>query len=100
MPRVLECSELETARLRSLFEEAQDLVREEMRDGPLTYLRRLEKEDHAFGDLLETLQTGLLLEPNIDAEHVLADLLRCMEADSGDREAVAHLLEQISEVQV
>lgn len=103
MPRVLECSEKETARLRLLLEGAQGFVRHEMYDAPATYLPGLEREDHAYGDLLEALDTGLLLEPNAEAEQILANLLGCLERDGdlkGEQEALAHLLEQMREIEV
>lgn len=89
-----------------MLESAQSFVREEIQDAPSACLPQLEREDRAFRDLLEALDSGLLLEPNADAQRVLANLLRCIDSDNdykrvvGEHEALAHLLEQIREVEV
>lgn len=106
MPRILECPEQEATFLRGVLESAQGFIREEMRDAPSAGLTQLEREDHAFRDLLEALDTGLLLEPNVDAQRVLANLLHCIDDDNeykrvvGEHKALTHLLEQMSEVEV
>jgi hypothetical protein len=106
VPRVLECPKQEEAFLRGVLESAQGFVRDEMRDAPSACLPMLEKEDHAFRDLLEALDTGLVLEPNADAQRVLGNLLACIDNDNdykrvvGEHQALMHLLQQIVEVEI
>lgn len=105
MPTVLEISGRDSAFLRRVFESAQEFVREELRDAPTTSISWLQKEDEAFEVLLDALDTGLV-EPNLNAQIVLADLIECVDGDNEykriveEHEALMRLLRQMPEVRV
>lgn len=102
MPTVLEIPAGQSYFLRHLFEAAQEFVREELASAPGSSRHRLQREYVAYEELLIAIDTGLL-DPDLDVELVLADLISAIDDDNEyertveEHDALVGLLRQVAQ---
>lgn len=87
MPTVLEIPAGHSSFLRRLFESAQEFVREELEGAPACSQARLEREEEVYDELLAAIDTGLV-DPDLNVQVVLADLVSAVDEDNEYRRIV------------
>lgn len=102
LPTVLEIPAGHSSFLRRLFESALSFVRKELAIAPGCARARLQREEEVYEELLEAIDTGLI-EADLDAQVVLADLVAAIDGDNeysritGEHEALMTLIRQMPE---